>query len=141
MNKKTSIPLCKLTTTSSSSVDLTKSKAKAAIVPIEKLNIASVSKKRKERATPQILKRSNDSKKFDNNNKLVGLSTGKGASTSSSIGASSVALIDKPAGERPVAKLDLSKEYLSQLDQVQQQISRHRSSICDRNKSITSSQH
>ena len=72
---------------------------------------------------------------------LVGLSTGKGTSPNRDMGASSVALRDAPTGERLVFKLDLSKEYLSGLDQVQQQISRHRASIRFRNKSIVSLQH
>ena len=105
VNKKSSVPLRKLITTSclSESKNKVKAKVKAAIVPLETLNV-SVSNKRKEKTIPKITKKSNISKKFDKDKKLVGLGTGKGASTNSSIGASSVALIDKPAGKRPVVQ-------------------------------------
>ena len=83
----------------------------------KKLNVVLVSnKKRNEKTISKISKKNKISKKFDKNNKLVGPSTGKGASISSNIGPSNVASIDKPAVDRPVAKIDLSNEYLTELD-------------------------
>ena len=88
--------LCKPTTTSgkSESKSKIKQKAEAAMVPLEKLNVVSVPK-HKEKKIPKISKRSIE-KSVDNDNKLIGLSIGKGASTSHGIGPSFLAFIDVP---------------------------------------------
>ena len=102
---------------------------KAALVSVEKM-----------REIPKNKRKSSISRNFDKDNKLIGLSTGKGKSPINSVATSSLAQTVVTSDRSSVAQ-GLSSQYLRELDEVQQSIARHRTGVRDRSHTIASLLH